>query len=169
MDHLLKQWGIDCLRNSTGFCGTYDVEVTQQCRVSKVYPGILMMSCFLFFVTKRMSCDCVFTAHKRSLGQGNIFRSVCQEFCPQWGEVSQHALQLVSQHALQVSRGWYPSMPCRSSGPHPRGKIRGMAWGDLQAHTWGISRPKPRGVSVSRPTLGGRSPDPHLGGYPTMH
>ena len=27
------------------------------------------------------------------LGQGNIFRSVCQEFCPQ--------------------RGWYPSMPCR--------------------------------------------------------
>ena len=23
-----------------------------------------------------------FTAHKRSLGQGNIFRSVCQEFCP---------------------------------------------------------------------------------------
>ena len=26
------------------------------------------------------------TARKRSLGQGNIFRSVCQEFCPQ-GEV----------------------------------------------------------------------------------
>ena len=27
------------------------------------------------------------TARKRTLGQGNIFRSVCQEFCPQWGEV----------------------------------------------------------------------------------
>ena len=27
----------------------------------------------------------VITAHKRSLGQGNIFRSVCQEFCPQGG------------------------------------------------------------------------------------
>ena len=27
----------------------------------------------------------IFTARKRSLGQGNIFRSVCQEFCPQWG------------------------------------------------------------------------------------
>ena len=27
----------------------------------------------------------LFTAHKRSLGQGNIFRSVCQEFCRQEG------------------------------------------------------------------------------------
>ena len=26
-------------------------------------------------------------ASKRSLGQGNIFRSVCQEFCPQGGGV----------------------------------------------------------------------------------
>ena len=25
------------------------------------------------------------TTHKRSLGQGNIFRSVCQEFCSQGG------------------------------------------------------------------------------------
>ena len=31
------------------------------------------------------SCPCFFTARKRSLGQGNIFRSVCQEFCPQGG------------------------------------------------------------------------------------
>ena len=29
---------------------------------------------------------CIFTARKRSLGQGNIFRSVCQEICPQGGE-----------------------------------------------------------------------------------
>ena len=29
--------------------------------------------------------NAMFTARKRSLGQGNIFRSVCQEFCPQWG------------------------------------------------------------------------------------
>ena len=27
----------------------------------------------------------IFTAHKRSLGEGNSFRSVCQEFCPQGG------------------------------------------------------------------------------------
>ena len=28
---------------------------------------------------------CIFTAHKLSLGQGNIFRAMCQEFCPQQG------------------------------------------------------------------------------------
>ena len=31
------------------------------------------------------SVRCFITARKRSLGQGNIFRSVCQEFCPQGG------------------------------------------------------------------------------------
>ena len=57
------------------------------------------------------------------LGQGNIFRSVCQEFCSQGG--------------------WYPSIQCRSPGSHPEGKLRGLAWGEvegsglggLQAHT----------------------------------
>ena len=39
------------------------------------------------------------TTRKRSLGQGNIFIGVCQEFCSQWwvsgpgGVVSQHALR----------------------------------------------------------------------------
>ena len=34
--------------------------------------------------------------------------------------------------------GWYPSMPCRSLGPHPRGKLRGQLLGrGLQAHTRG--------------------------------
>ena len=67
--------------------------------------------------------------------------------------VSQHALQVVSQHALQQVSGGYPSMPCRcpgphaggeqlrglaggSPGPHPREKLRGLAWRGLQAHTW---------------------------------
>ena len=36
---------------------------------------------------------------------------------------------------LQV--GWYPSMPYRFPGPHPRGKFRGSGQGGLQAHTWG--------------------------------
>ena len=31
------------------------------------------------------------TARKRSLGQGNIFSSVCQKFCPQWVFASVHA------------------------------------------------------------------------------
>ena len=100
----------------------------------------------------------IITTRKRSLGQGNIFRSMCQDFCPQGeGVVSQHALQVVSQHALQVSRGggipaclahlqahtqggsWGVWPGGGSPGPHP---------GGLHAHTWGVSRPKLReGVS----------------------
>ena len=62
--------------------------------------------------------------------------------------VSQNALQVVSQHALQVSRG-------RSPDPHPGRKLRGLAWG-------GVSRPTPRGRL--RGLAGGGSPGPHLGG-----
>ena len=36
----------------------------------------------------------IFTAHKRSLGQGNIFRSVCQEFCSGGGACSGGCLVL---------------------------------------------------------------------------
>ena len=67
------------------------------------------------------------------------------------GVVSQHALQLVSQHALQGG----------SPGPHLEGKLRDLAGGGLQAHTQGVSRPTPGGVSrftprgLSRPTPGG--------------
>ena len=61
----------------------------------------------------------------------------CLWFCSQeGGGVSQYALQVVSQHALQVSRGVYPSMPSRFPGPHPRGSLRGLARG--------VSRPTPR-------------------------
>ena len=48
---------------------------------------------------------------------------------------------------------WYPSMPCRFPGPHPGGKLRGLAGG--------VSRPTPKGevegsgLGVSRPTPGG--------------
>ena len=46
---------------------------------------------------------------------------------------------------ILVTGGWfprmhcrrYPSMPCRPPGPHPGGKLRGLAWGGLQVHTWG--------------------------------
>ena len=31
----------------------------------------------------------------------------------------------------------YPSMPCRFRGPHPRGSLRGLAAGSLEAHTRG--------------------------------
>ena len=74
-----------------------------------------------------------------------IFSEACVKNSVQrWVVVSQHALQVVSQHALQVSGG-YPSMPCRSSGPHPRREVEGSGLGGFQAHTWGVSRPIPRG------------------------
>ena len=55
---------------------------------------------------------------------------------------------------------WYPSMPCRSPGPHPGGKLRGLAWG-------GFSRQTPRG-EVEESGLGG-SPGPHPGGKSGPH
>ena len=39
----------------------------------------------LCYVKLKLMSKFIFTARKRSLGQGNIFRSVCQEFCPQGG------------------------------------------------------------------------------------
>ena len=33
----------------------------------------------------------IITTRKRSLGKGNIFSSLCQEFCTQWGSASVHA------------------------------------------------------------------------------
>ena len=98
--------------------------------------------------------------------EGYVFTPVCQSFCSQ-------------------GRGWYPSMHCRSPGPHPGGKLRDLAWGSPgphpggspDPHRGGVSRHTPRGVSrptpggslqahtwgeVSRPHLGG--PGPHPGG-----
>ena len=46
----------------------------------------------------------VFTARKRSLGQGNMFTSVCLSMGG--GVLPQHALQVVSQHALQQVSRW---------------------------------------------------------------
>ena len=93
-----------------------------------------------------LECILVITARKRSLGQGNIFSSVCQEFCTQWGGGSQHALQVVSQHALQVvsQQAWGVSRPSSrgeveesgqggSPGPHPRGISR-PTWGGVSQH-----------------------------------
>ena len=93
----------------------------------------------------------IITARKRSLGQGNIFRSMCQEFCPG------------GEGYPSMPCRWYPSMPCRSPGPHPRGKLRGLAWGGLQAHTQGELRGLAWG-GLQAHTWG--SPSPHFGGCP---
>ena len=82
----------------------------------------------------------IFTA--RNEAGARLCFYTCLWFCSQEeGVLSQHVLQVVSQHALQVSR------------PTPRGEVEGSGWGGLQAHTPGVSRPIPRG-----------SPGPHPGG-----
>ena len=59
-------------------------------------------------------------------------------------------LHLSVSYSVHRRGVWYLSMHCRSPGPHPGGKLRGLAWG------------------VSRPTPGG-SPGPHLRGSPGPH
>ena len=74
------------------------------------------------------------TARKRSLRRSCFY--TCLSFCPR-------------------GAGWYPSMPCRSTDPHPGGRLRGLAWG-------GSPGPHPGGEAGGS-SLGG-SPGPHPGG-----
>ena len=68
-------------------------------------------------------------------------------------------------HSVHGGGVWYPSMPCRSPGPHPGGRLRGLATGGGSPgpHTGGGGRGSPgphpgrrlRGLAtggVSRPT-----------------
>ena len=83
----------------------------------------------------------IITACKRSLGQGNIFRSVCPEFCSQgrgWYP-SMHCRWYPSM-PCRYPGGWYPSMPCRSQGPHLRWKLGDLARGSPGQHRWGVSQ-----------------------------
>ena len=120
----------------------------------------------------------IFTTCKRILGQSNIFAPVCHSV--HRGVLSQHALQVVSRHALQqVSGGGVvvSQHALQVSRPTPKGEVEGN-------QAWGVSRPTPKGEvqgiwpgGVSRPTpkgevegdLAGVSPDPHLGGSPDPH
>ena len=53
------------------------------------------------------------TARKRSLGQGNIFSSVCQEFCTHGGSASVHA----GIHPLGADPS-KPGIPLDQASPH---------------------------------------------------
>ena len=89
------------------------------------------------------------------------------------GLVSQYALQVVSQHALQVSRST-PRGEVEGSGlggglqAHTQWEVEGSGRGGLQAHTrgglqvqnWGGLQAHTQGWGVSRHTSGG---------YPSMH
>ena len=54
----------------------------------------------------------IFLVPATKLGQGNIFGSMCKEFCSQWGG------------------GKFP-------GPHPRGKLKGLVGGSPGPHLGG--------------------------------
>ena len=71
------------------------------------------------------------------------------------GVVSQHALQVVSQHALQVSRG-------EVSRPTPRGEVEGSGKGGLQAHTQGGLQAHTQGVCIPACT---EADPPPMDGY----
>ena len=115
--------------------------------------------------------ECILvTARKWSLGQGNIFSSMCQEFCPQgegwWW--------------------WYPSMPCSRGGgipaclagfqahtqgglqAHTQGETWGVWPGGLQAHTWGCLQAHTWG-GLQAHTQGGGLQAHTQGVYPSMH
>ena len=72
----------------------------------------------------------IFLPPAMKLGQGNIFISMCQEFCSQGGSPSTHL-----ERKLEGLAG-------RSPGPHLRGKLGSLA----------------RGVSKSTPRGGGSRP-----------
>ena len=59
-------------------------------------------------------CTSIFTDSKQSLGQGNVFTSVCQSFCSQGGEVS---VRGVFVQGLSLSRG------CLSGGSLCQGRL----------------------------------------------
>ena len=95
-----------------------------------IYDYVFTTSLKKVFLTINCNlyCHYVFTARNK-VGGKVIFSKVCVKNS---GEVS----------------GWYPSMHCRSPGPHPGGKLRGLAWmAGLQAHTHGGSPGLHPGVS----------------------
>ena len=79
---------------------------------------------------------------------------------PQTKFVKVMFLHLSFSHSVHRERcgggDWYPSIPCRSPGPHPGGRLRGLG---------GVSRPTP-GRGVSRPTPRGCLPSCMLGCIP---
>ena len=78
-----------------------------------LFPDWLLNKCLKFsFLDFK-----IFTARKWSLGQGNIFTSVCQEFCP-WGKVS--ACQNLVQGGVCLWSGgvWETAPPPRAEPPN---------------------------------------------------
>ena len=113
------------------------------------------------------TCFCLITTRKWSLRQGNIFTSVCQEFCSQGGACSVGCLLRGIWSGGCLLWGGVCSQGCLLLGCGPWGYLLWggcLVLGGLQAHTqrgnWGRSGPGPhprgklRGIR-SRPTAKG--------------
>ena len=116
-------------------------------------------------MTSKLTKDLARFITASKLGQGYVFTRVCDSV-HMGGSVSQHNLQVIFQHALQVSREVVSQHALQVSRgdlqAHTQGgRLIGLARGSLQAHTWGFSKPIPGG-GVSRPTPG--SPQAHTHG-----
>ena len=83
-----------------------------------------------------------------------------------WGKVM---FSHVSVILFTGGGGWYPSMPCRSPGPHPWEKLRGLACVCVGGGENRVSGPHPGGKltglawGLQAHTRGGG------GGYPSTH
>ena len=114
------------------------------------------------------------------LGQGNLFRSVCQEFCSRGsGWVSRPTprggagwgVWMGGEVSRPTPRGELGSLARGGSpGPHPGARLGGLARGSPAPHLgrlggvwWGVSRPTPGG-GCRLGCLAGGSPGPHSGG-----
>ena len=98
-------------------------------RTITVVAVVIVIICAVVFV---------FTARKRSLGQGNIFRSVCQEFCPRGGGGGIPACLAGFQAHIQggclggsgggglLVHSQGGSLGGSGPGPQPRAKFRGI-------------------------------------------
>ena len=60
----------------------------------------------------------VFTAHKQSLGQGNIFASMCHSFCPQEAREGMHGRGMCGREGMHGEGGVFDGGIC----------CRGCAW-----------------------------------------
>ena len=77
----------------------------------------------------------VFFTARNEVGARLCFTRVCDSVHRGRRGLSQHALQVISQHALLVSR---PTPSGQLEGSGLGGQLRGLARGGLQAHTQGV-------------------------------
>ena len=104
-----------------------------------------------------MFTHCELLPPATKLGQGNIFRSVYQEFCSLGGSPGLHPRGrlrcLFGGIPRPTPKGEVEGLAGGVSRPTPRGEVEGSGWegvsrstpGGLQDHTWGVSKPRPRG------------------------